>query len=151
MFLWPNVHANFTYQVLLTDTEVNITLSSTQHQYVLKTLCFCVRWGWGPLRLWRAVQHATIQGGQHVAWIHKMAYFGTDTVHSILYTIIKLTLTWHWHKELDGISVSMKTELSLGHGTVWYEATLLRVTVICIYVDHAPRRRGWHLIGYKRI
>ena len=60
------------------------------------------------------------------------------------------TLTWNRHKELDGISVTMETQLCLGHGAVGDEAPVaLLCAVISIHMDHAPRRCGRHLIGYK--
>lgn len=56
--------------------------------------------------------------------------------------------TGYGDEELDGIAVSVETELGLCHGAVGDEAAaaLLRA-VVAVHVDHSTGRCGRHLIG----
>lgn len=56
--------------------------------------------------------------------------------------------TGYRDKELDSVSVSMETQLRLGHGAVRDEAAAaLLGAVVSVHVDHSAGRCRRHLVG----
>lgn len=92
----------------------------------------------------------------HLRWL-KRCLLGAQIkkTHSRFWIFIKYTgklslvPTGYWDKELDSITVSMETELSLCHWAVGDEATgALLWAIVTVYVDHSAGRCRRHLIGW---
>lgn len=145
------------FDSLLTYAEVDVALSSAQHQHVLNALGLRLLRCRRALAFRRTVQHAAVEGGENVACSYarkknaktagcRSGTEGRNVSRSRLCQIVLVTR--HGDEELDGVPVTVEAELGLCHGAVGDEAAgALLCAVVAVHLDDSSGGRGGHLIG----